>query len=223
MRRSLWKRWAAVRFWVQHGLRYRRTNLETIAGQPLLVLADVFNPKIFWSGEFLADSLVADPALVPAGASVLDMGTGSGVGAVFAARRAARVLAVDVNPEAVRSARINALLHHVENRVEAREGDLFAPVGDERFDRVLFNPPYFRGTPRDLLDQAFFATDVVERFAAALRDHLRPGGQGLLVLASSGAERDLLRTFEAQAFTVEAAARRDLRSEVLTLYRLTPR
>ncbi len=223
MRRALWKSAAGLRFWLLDRRRHRTTQLETIAGEPLLVLSDVFNPKIFWSGEFLADSLLAKPALVPVGATVLDMGTGSGVGAVFAARRARRVLGVDVNPQAVRAARINALLHHVEDRVEVREGDLFGPVGDERFDRVLFNPPYFRREPRDVFERAFFATNVVERFAEGLRDHLAPDGQCLLLLASSGDEDDLLHAFESHDFSVEVAARRDMRAEVLSLYRLTPR
>jgi release factor glutamine methyltransferase len=223
MRRALWKRLAGLRFWLFDRHRYRVTQLETIAGEPILVLSQVFNPKIFWSGQFLAESLLADPSLVPEGATVLDMGTGSGVGAVFAARRARRVLGVDLNPEAVRSARINALLHRVEDRVEVREGDLFEAVGGERFDRVLFNPPYFRREPRNLLERAFFATDVVERFAAGLRDHLAPNGQCFLLLASSGEERRLLRAFEPHGFSVETAARRDVRAEVLSLYRLTPR
>jgi release factor glutamine methyltransferase len=212
----------SLRFWLVDRRRYRKTRLETIAGAPLLVLADVFNPKIFWSGEFLADSILADTTLVPAGATVLDMGTGSGVGAVFAARRARRVLGVDVNPEAVRSARINALLHRVEDRVEVREGDLFGPVGEERFDRVLFNPPYYRREPRDLLERAFFATDVVERFAEGLRARLAPGGQCLLLLASSADESALLHAFEPHGFSVDMAARRDMGAEVLSLYRLTP-
>jgi HemK-related putative methylase len=223
MDRVFWKRILGARFWLLDRRRYRTTQLETIAGMPILVLADVFNPKIFWSGDFLAHALLADAALVPRDATVLDMGTGSGVAAVFAAGRARRVLAIDINPEAVRAARINAILHRVEDRVEAREGDLFAPVNGERFDRVIFNPPYFRRAPRDRLEQAFFATDVVERFAAGLRDHLAPGGQCLLVLASSGDERTLLGAFEPYSFDVDVAARRDVRAEVLTLYRLTPR
>jgi HemK-related putative methylase len=212
-----------LRFRLLDERRYRKTQLETIAGEPILVLSQVFNPKIFWSGEFLADSLLADPLLVPSGATVLDMGTGSGVGAVFAARRARRVVAVDINPRAVRSARINALIHGVDERVDVREGDLFAPVAGERFDRVIFNPPYFRRQPKNLLETAFFATDVIGRFAAGLRDHLAPGGQCLLLLASSADESALLREFEANAFSVQTAARRDVRAEVLSLYRLTPR
>lgn len=222
MRRFLWRRAVALRFWLRDRHRYRLPQLEIIAGQPILVLSQVFNPKIFWSGEFLADTLVGDSTLIPAGASVLDMGTGSGVGAVFAGRRARRVLGVDVNPEAVRSARINALLHQVDDRVEVREGDLFAPVGEERFDRILFNPPYLKGEPHGLLEKAFSSNDVVERFAAGLRDHLAPGGQCLLLLSSLGSERELLDAFASRAFSIETAARRDVRTELLTLYRLTP-
>src|SRR5262249_3742690 len=83
-----------------------------------------------------------------------------------------------------------------------------------------FNPPYFRGAPRDTLERAFFATDVVERFAAGLRDHLAQGGQCLVLLASSGDEPGLLRAFESHALAVSIAARRDMRAEVVTLLRV---
>ncbi|HZU81433.1 MAG TPA: HemK2/MTQ2 family protein methyltransferase [Polyangiaceae bacterium] len=223
MRRALWKRLLLLRFQLLDRRRHRATQLETVAGEPILVLSDVFNPKLFWTGAFFAESLLADATLVPPGAAVLDMGTGSGVAAVFAARRARRVLGVDVNPRAVLSARINALMHGVDDRVEVRHGDLFGPVDGERFDRVLFNPPFFRGQPRDTFERAFFATDVVERFAQSLGDHLAPGGQCLLVLSSSGDEREILRAFEARGFACELAAERDVRAEVLRLYRVTPR
>src|SRR5205823_1604642 len=107
--------------------------------------------------------------LAPGGPGrALDMGTGSGIGAVFAARAGYRVVGVDLNPEAVRCARINALMNRLEDRLEAREGDLFAPVAGERFDLILFNPPFFRGEPRDALDMAWRSVDVLERFAEGL-------------------------------------------------------
>ena len=77
--------------------------------------------------------------------AVLDMGTGSGIAAIAAARRGARVVAVDISTEAVRCARINVLLNRVDDRVEIRCGDLFEPVQGERFDLVLFNPPFYAG------------------------------------------------------------------------------
>ena len=117
--------------------RYDDFRLERVEGVPILVTPSVFNPKVPRTGAFLAAHL--DARQVRADAEVLDMGTGSGVCAIFAARHARRVVAVDINPAAVHCADINARLNHVEHRIELRHGDLFAPVAGERFDLVVFN------------------------------------------------------------------------------------
>ena len=65
-------------------------------------------------------------------------------------------------------------------------GDLFAPFKDERFDVVLFNPPFLRGSAQGSFEGAFYAGDVAERFAAGLGEHLNPGGYALLLLSSLG-------------------------------------
>src|SRR5579864_1956262 len=93
--------------------RYDDYRLERIGGSPFLVLPSVFNPKVPRTGEFLASTL--DSNTVQRDFRVLDMGTGSGVCAIFAARHAARVVAVDINPAAVRCANINVLLNRVED------------------------------------------------------------------------------------------------------------
>ena len=61
---------------------------------------------------------------------MLDIGTGSGLLAVHAAAHADRVVAVDINPRALRFAEFNAALNAVDN-VEWREGSLFEPVAGE--------------------------------------------------------------------------------------------
>ncbi len=66
--------------------RYDDYRLERIGGSPFLVIPSVFNPKVPRTGEFLASLL--DANLVGREDEVLDMGTGSGVGAVFAAKYA---------------------------------------------------------------------------------------------------------------------------------------
>jgi release factor glutamine methyltransferase len=219
--RSLYRRGLAWhgRLWAHR--RYDRLVLERVAGQPLLVLPGVFNPRLLRTGEYLA--LCLDRHLVPPGSRVLDMGTGSGIGALFAAREAGQVVAVDINPAAVRCARINALLSGSEDRVEVRQGDLFEPVRGERFDVVLFNPPYYRGTPRDDLDRAWRADSVIERFAAQVGEHLSPGGWALVILSSDGEEGAFMKEFAANGLRVEVVARRDLINEVLTVYRLGTR
>lgn len=216
--RSLWRRWLRWRFQLFQRRRYDHLVLERVNGTPLLVLPQVFNPKLFRTGAFLVEAL--DAQLIPPGSLVLDLGTGSGVGAIAAARWARRVVAVDINPAAVRCARINALLNGVEDRVEAREGDLFAAVRGQQFDVVLFNPPYFRGTPRDLLDRAWRATDVIERFAVELGRHLAPNGHALVVLSSDGEARAFLQAFAASGLVTTVVAERDLINETLTVYRV---
>ena len=214
--RRVWRRLQAVRKPLVRR-RHRRLVLETVAGAPFVVLPEVFNPALFSTSEFLVAHL--GPATVPPG-RVLDMGTGSGIGAVFAARWAERVIAVDINPAAVRCVQINALLNGVETKVEARLGDLFAPVKDEVFDLILFNPPYFSGRPRDMYDHAWRSEDVIPRFLAGLPARLAPGGAALVVVSSDVNEDIFIAQARATGLHTEIVARRDLIYEIDTIYKL---
>jgi HemK-related putative methylase len=200
--------------------RYDDFRLEWVGGTPILVTPSVFNPRLLRTGAYFAAHI--DARVVTAGAEVLDMGTGSGVCAVFAARFARRVVAVDINSAAVRCAALNALLNHSEQRIEVRHGDLFAPVANERFDLILFNPPFLRGTPRDDRDRAWRSTDVAERFAAELRTHLKPGGCALVLLSTFGKASLFLEQFRQQGLATSLFAERGFLNERLAIFRLEP-
>jgi release factor glutamine methyltransferase len=195
-------------------------RVERVLGIPLLVMPSVFNPKMTRTGAFLAAHL--DSRFVSADADVLDMGTGSGVCAIFAARRARSVVAVDINPAAARCTAINARLNHLEDRIEVRHGDLFAPVAGERFNLILFNPPFLRGAPRDDCDRAWRSTDVAERFAAGLGDHLKPFASALVVLSTFGDAQGFLGEFRRHGLTVTVLAERRYFNERLAIFRLQP-
>lgn len=198
--------------------RVRKPALERIDGVTLLSLPDVLNPVVFRSGELLARTVAESPLAEPSTGRALDMGTGTGVGAVFLARRGWRVLAVDLNPEAVRCARINVLLNRLEDRIEVRQGDLFGPVEGERFDLILFNPPFFRGEPKGLFDLAWRSPDVMERFAAGLPEALSDEGRALILLSTDGDPDGMLKALAAHGLRVEPAVRRDFGNEVMTIY-----
>jgi HemK-related putative methylase len=192
--------------------------LERLDGMPLLVTPRVLNPCLTRAGAFFASQLQAGLL----GPEVLDMGTGSGVCAVRAARHARRVVAVDISPEAVRCAHINTLLNRVEHIVEVRQGDLFAPVGEQRFDVVLFNPPFLRGEPRDDADRAWRCIDVPERFAQGLGAHLKPGGFALLLLSTYGDCGRYIEQLRRHEIALTVVAQRRYVNEILTLLKATP-
>jgi release factor glutamine methyltransferase len=200
--------------------RYDDFRLERIYGVPFVVTPSVFNPKVPRTGEFFASQI--DSRLVQRDWDVLDMGTGSGVCAVFAAKHARRVVAVDINAAAVRCAGINALLNHLEHKIDVRHGDLFAPVRGERFDLILFNPPFVQAAPRDDRDRAWRSKDVAERFAAGLAANLRPGGSALVLLSTFGDGAAFLEEFRKQNFEISVLAGRRFVNERLTIFRLVP-
>src|SRR6185312_2335576 len=204
--------------WLRGRHRYDDFIVERVHGVPILVLPSVFNPKRLRTGEFFASQL--DVRVIGHHAEVLDMGTGSGVCGVFAARHARRVVAVDINAAAVRCAAINALLNNVEQRLEVRHGDLFAPVATERFDLILFNPPFLIDAPRNDRDRAWRSTDVAGRFAAGLGRHLKPGGAALLLLSTYGDAAAFLGPLLERGYRISRVAERTYLGEQLTLYRV---
>lgn len=199
---------------------YDRYRLERVEGVPVLVMPGVANPKLLRTGAFFASQI--DARSISSGAAVLDMGTGSGICAVFAARQGGRVVAVDVSPAAVRCARVNAALNHLEGRIDVRLGDLFEPLAGRRFDVVLFNPPFLIGAPKDHRDAAWRSEDAARRFAAGLGAHLVERGVALVLLSSFG---DACALFESElrvnGFDLAVFARRRFINETVTILRAT--
>ncbi|KAA0008598.1 MAG: methyltransferase [Thermoplasmata archaeon] len=82
----------------------RFSSKETVVrGTRYILSKNVFHPKYFYTSEFMAENME-----IKEGSIVLDMGTGSGIIAIEASRKASIVVAVDVNPEAIEIARKNA-------------------------------------------------------------------------------------------------------------------
>lgn len=194
--------------------RYDRERLEHVHGTPLMILPSVFNPRVLRTGAFFAE-VISQHRLGERGA-VLDLGTGSGICAVFAARHARHVVAVDINRMAVRCAGMNAALNGV--RVECRHGDLFAPLTGQRFDVVFFNPPFLVGAPASERDCAWRSLDVASRFALGLDAHLAPGGRAYLLLSTFGdACARFVEELAARGYTLSVFAVRRYINERVTV------
>jgi tRNA1(Val) A37 N6-methylase TrmN6 len=84
---------------------------------------------------------------VKRGDVVLDVGTGSGIQALCAARRAKHVVATDVNGKALAYARFNAALNGLSAKVEFVRCDCLSEMRAERFDLIVTDPPVIPTPP----------------------------------------------------------------------------
>ena len=128
---------------------------------------------------------LADYIAVCPGESLLDLGCGTGLYALAAARKGLRdVWATDVEPRACDAARANAARNGF--RVNVAQGSLFEPVGDRRFDIIVSNPPQ-TPAPEEARGPKFGGPDGLRLFEPLLREaprHLTEGGK-LLTFAIS--------------------------------------
>jgi release factor glutamine methyltransferase len=196
-----------------------------VAGLHLRILPGVFNPALHYTSGALAERL-KQPGVVEPGATVLDVGTGSGILAVAAALAGGgSIIAVDVNPAAVECARLNARRYGVLGQVSCRLGDMFAPVAGEKFDLVLVNPPYFRGEPGDAARQAYLAGPAFEwirRFARELPSMLRPDGKAVMVVGDAAETSAILAVLREEGIVAQHTGHREYLTETVDFFDLRP-
>ena len=182
-------------------------------------------PDTFWP---FADSLpLVRHFRVEPGDSVLDVGTGSGVIGIFACyRKAARVVGVDINPAAVRSATHNARMHGFAGTMQVRQSDLFESLGDERFDVITANLPFRNKPAHDVVAMSQWDTDfkVNTRFFEGVGRHLRPQGRIYFVQSNFGEIEAATRLARAAGLQVRELARGsidDSRRQEFVVYEMT--
>ena len=162
-----------------------------------------FGPDSYRFADLIAAEFAAHPP--DPQSRIADIGGGAGVGAIVAAKLCpgARVLATDVNPKALRLARINAAAAGVQ--IETIETSGLDGVG-ARLNVAMLNPPYIVDDGgRDYRDGGGMHGGQVSRdLTVAAMDQLAPGGRVILYTGSAIVEgRDAL----ADALEAEAARR----------------
>lgn len=129
---------------------------------------------------------------------ILDLCTGSGciLLSLLHELRNAGGLGTDLSEEALEAARENAVRLGLQERAVFRQGDLWEPVGDERFDLIVSNPPYVPtdviptlepevrcGEPYAALDGGEDGLVFYRRILKEAAGHLKPSG---IILVESG-------------------------------------
>ena len=145
-------------------------------------------PGVFWPFE---DSVpLIENLKIKLGDTVLDVGTGSGVIATYAAcKGAGRIVAIDINPLAVKAAQTNAKEHGFGAVIDTRVSDLFCALGQEKYDVITANLPWLDHPASDLVESAQwdngFKTN--KEFFSRVAQYLKPRGRIYFAQANYGA------------------------------------
>ena len=190
---------------------------------------------------FLVDKKVYEPAedtfllveklKVEEKEAVLDVGTGCGILAVLAAKKAKKVVATDINPYAIKCAEKNAKMNCVEDRIEFRLGDLFQPIRThETFSLILFNAPYL---PSELYEERSWigrawaggprGREVIDRFIVNAPEFLTADGKILLVQSSLSDIDKTLERFDETGLEAKVVADVEFPFEKIALIEARPR
>jgi methylase of polypeptide subunit release factors len=213
-----------IHFWSYHLILSRGwTQATRVGGFKLNVRPTVFHPRFFLSSQRFVWFLDGQDLR---GKTVIDVGTGSGIIALAAARAGAeRVIAADINPNAAICAEENARGNDLGDRVRGVASNLLAAFAPRpMFDIILSSPPKHAGEPRDLADRGWHAgpayRDVADLFDQA-KERLKPGGK-VYVMVSSDSDLGLFGERIRQAgFASRIAKEYSIYIESFILYELT--
>jgi methylase of polypeptide subunit release factors len=213
-----------IHFFSYHLILTRKgTRHANAAGFRFRVRPTVFHPRYFLTSEYFAQFI---DGLDLKGKRVAEIGTGSGILALAAARAGAEmVVAVDINPNAALCAGDNARINGLSDRVFTLCSNLLSALAPRPlFDVILSSPPSFPGKPKDMADRAWFAgpdyRDIYEMFGQA-RERMRPGGRFYLLLSSDSDLGILGKAVARNGFRARLVGERSIAIESFILYELT--
>lgn len=186
----------ATREILEQSKREKEPYKVTISGREFIVFPNVFSPKYFLDTELFADNLP-----VKVGEEMLEIGPGTGAIAVSAVYKGAnKVLGIDINGDAVKNTQANIKLHHMEDKIEVRQGNLYEALRPgEKFDTIFWNTPFgfiedkeIPDLEKAVYDPGYKSTEIFIREAW---QHLKAGGRLLIGFSTTLGRYDLLEKF----------------------------
>lgn len=157
--------------------------------------------------------LLAENLIINTGEKVLEIGTGSGIVAMYASKMTDKIVATDINFNAIELAEKNFTSNGIEN-IQLLFGNLFEPVKNQKFDVILFNTPYLPTEECEILeDNLNYAFDggldgraVIDKFLNELKNHLNRGGRVQLIQSSLANIEETISRLKHLGFKTETTA-----------------
>lgn len=145
---------------------YSKTRVFKYQGIKITVVPGVFPPNFTISTRILLkyiDTLNLD------GKTLLELGCGSGIISLLAAKKGAVVTASDINEKALEQLKVSAQKNKLKLKIV--KSDLFNTIPETRFDYIIINPPYYPKKPKNVAEQAWYCGENFEYFQK-LFEHL---------------------------------------------------
>jgi release factor glutamine methyltransferase len=177
-----------------------RQNTYHYKGLSMVVLPGVFHPGLFHSTTMLLQYVEANSME----GSVLEIGGGTGIVSILAARKGATVMATDISPKAIENMRLNAASHSAP--VSIIQSNLFDSLDQKEFDLILVNPPYYPRKPVKEEDFAWYCGeghDYFVRFFSGVKPFVGKGTSIIMVLSEVCDLTAIFRIASDAGFTME--------------------
>jgi release factor glutamine methyltransferase len=184
-----------VRWYLRKERRFVYNGITTY------VFPGVFHPGFFHSTKFIL-SYLADKDL--AGKSFLELGCGSGLVSIVAAKAGAAVTSSDLSLRALENTKHNANINNIFLKIVY--SDLFDGIDKTPFDWIVINPPYYARNPESEPDLAWYCGENFEYFQklfASLYDHMHSDSQVIMVLTKGADVKTIEEKAKKHSFVLE--------------------
>lgn len=145
------------------------------------VLPGVFHPGLFISTKMLLNFV---DTLNLKSKNFLELGAGTGIISILAAKKGATVYASDISSKAVENVKLNAAKNNVQ--INIFTSDLFKNIPDMQFDYIIINPPYYSKDPREEEEYAWFCGSNFEYFKSlfnSLSNYIGRDSKAFMILS----------------------------------------
>ena len=185
----------------------RKERKYTYRDTVISVLPGVFHPGMFSSTNFILDYLEKQ---VLANQTLLEVGSGTGLISVRAAKAQAKATAIDISKIAIENTTLNAKSNDVE--VDIVHTDLFDNLEKHSFDWIIINPPYYARDPKNERDLAWYCGENFEYFKKlfkGLRGVAHPRSHIIMVLTKDCDLHKIFSLGKEEGFVFELLEEKD--------------
>lgn len=201
-------------------IQTREKRVAEFLGEKIIIHKNVFPVD----SPFSYSSKITAKRIPKNAGTVLDVGTGTGVQSIIAAKKGAKkVVAVDIDENSLENAKENVEFHKLKNVIEVRKSDLFNSIAEnEKFDLIISQLPFadvdYRSSVGHFLFDAEFK--LHERLLKDGKNHLNPNGRIFIPsgeVANEKKLKELIKKFDYKILEVEENTFQNLKWKLYVL------